>query len=344
MRWYQRFFRRGLTEKQLEAELRFHLEQQIADYVAAGMKPEEAGRRARLEFGGLDQTKEACRDVGGTHLVETLFQDLRYGLRQLRRNPGFAAVAVLTLALGIGANTAIFSAVNAVVLHPLPYPHSDRLVWIAEFIPALKTAIASNEDYLAWRDQSRTLEQIAAYDASADFNLTGRGTPARVHGIRVSGSFFATVGAQPQFGRDFTQEEDQPNGRKAVILMHAFWQQYFGSDVHVLGEKVNLDAAPYTVVGVMPASFYLPGDSDAQVLIPLALGEFGGQLGTGPRALGFIGRLKPGISIPRAFEDLDAIRKPRSLAIQAGGHQAVRSTSRLCHSRNTWRGTCARPC
>ena len=159
MRWYQRFFRRELTEKRLDSELRFHLEHQIADYVAAGMKPEEARRRARLEFGGLDQMKEGCRDVGAGRFLETLIQDGSYGLRHLRRNPGFTAAAILTLALGIGANTATFSVVNAVALHPLPYPNSERLVWIGEFVPALKTATASMDDYVAWRSATVPLSK-----------------------------------------------------------------------------------------------------------------------------------------------------------------------------------------
>jgi len=125
MRWYQRFFRRGLTEKHLDAELRFHLDQQIADYVAAGMTPEEASRRARLEFGGLDQAKEECRDVGASHFFEILIQDLRYGLRLLARSPGFAVVALLTLALGIGLNTSIFSVVDGLFLRSLPAENPD---------------------------------------------------------------------------------------------------------------------------------------------------------------------------------------------------------------------------
>jgi putative ABC transport system permease protein len=132
MRWYKRLFRRARTERQLDAELRFHLEQQTADYVVAGMTPEEARRRARLEFGGLDQVKEECRDVGAARLLETLIQDIRYGLRQLQRNPGFTAVAIITLALGIGANTAIFSLANAAFFRPLPYSHADRLAFLSK--------------------------------------------------------------------------------------------------------------------------------------------------------------------------------------------------------------------
>jgi len=324
MRWYQRFFRRGLTEKHLDVELRFHLEQQIADYIAAGMKPEEARRRARLEFGGLDQVKEECRDVGATHIVDTLIQDLRYAVRMLRKNPAFTLVAVLTLALGIGANTAIFSVVNAVVLRPLPYSHSDRLVWIAESIPALKSEAATGGDYVDWKDQNHTLDRIAAYDTvyrgslsegsgsgggSADFNLTGRGTPARVHGAFVSASFFATLGVEPQLGRAFTENEDQPNGPHVVVLGHSFWQQYFGSDPHVLGQTVNLDAAPYTAIGVMPASFRFPGDSDAQILLPLALNQASERLRIAQRHVRIIGRLKPGVSLAAAWADLDEIRK-----------------------------------
>jgi putative ABC transport system permease protein len=168
MRWYQRLFRRARTERRLDAELRSHLEQQIADYMAAGLTPEEAWRRARLEFGGLDQVKEQCRDVGLARFVETLIQDVRYGVRQLRRRPGFTAVAVITLALGIGATTAIFTVVNGVLLEPMPYPHVGRLVDIRTTAPGLNLVGTLGVDpplYLTYRRYSRTFEDIGLYQS-----------------------------------------------------------------------------------------------------------------------------------------------------------------------------------
>ncbi|HEV2245682.1 MAG TPA: ABC transporter permease, partial [Terriglobia bacterium] len=313
-------FRKERLEQQLDEDVRAHLDMLTDENLRSGMKPEAARYAARRQFGNVSSIKEECRDRWSIRLIEELLQDLRYGLRQLRRNPGFTTVAVLTLALGIGANTAIFSVVNAVVLRPLPYPHGDRLVWIAESIPALKAEIATGGDYVDWKDQNRTFDRIAAYDRgaqreggpgeSADFNLTGRGTPARVHGLSVSASFFATLGVEPQLGRAFTENADQPNGPHVAVLMHSFWQQYFGSDTRVLGQTVDLDAAPYTVVGVMPASFRFPGDSDAQILIPLALNQAQERLRIqSQRLVRIIGRLKPGVSLAAARADLDEIRK-----------------------------------
>src|SRR5690349_23943724 len=183
MRWRQRFFRRQLTEKHLDAELRFHLEQMIADRVGAGMAPEESRRQARLEFGGLEQMKEECRDVGGSQSIETFIQDVRYGLRQLRRNPGFTAVAVLTLALGIGANTAISSVVNGVLLAPLPYPHSNRLLVIWEMLPrAGGIATISYPNFRDWQREARSFKSMAGFGCS-DYELTSPETPEHIWGM-----------------------------------------------------------------------------------------------------------------------------------------------------------------
>ena len=258
--------------------------------------------------------------------IENLFQDFRYAVRQLHRSPGFTVVALLTLALGIGANAAIFSVVNAVVLRPLPYSHSDRLVWIAEVVPAFKAEMAGGGDYVDWKDQNQTFEHITAYDELASFNLTGRGTPERVRAAQVSASFFATLGVEPQLGRGFTSEEDQPNGRNAAVLMHAFWQQYFGSDPRVLGQTVTLNGTPYTVVGVMPGSFRFPGGGEVQMLLPLQLNEASERLRVQNRLVRIIGLLKPGVPVARAHADLGAIRKrmqPASSPAGPGGPEAL---------------------
>ena len=315
-------FRRKSMEAELDEELRAHVEHQVEKYIQSGLTREEAARRARLEFGGLDQVKEGCRDARGVNFIETLIQDVRYGLRMLRKNPGFTAVAVITLALGIGANTAIFSMVNAVVLRPLPYPHSDRLVWIREVIPALKAEATNGVDYLDWRDQNQSLESMTAYDPSISFNLTGRGTPLRVPAAMVSSSFFATFGVNPRLGRGFTAEEDRPNGPNVVILMNSLWQQYFGSDPNVLGQTLTLNAAPYTVVGVMPASFRFPGEAALQVLVPLVMNQAQQRLRVQVTLVNIIGRLKPDVTLARAESDLDAIRERAQPAAQAAAQAA----------------------
>jgi predicted permease len=323
MNWIKQLRSRRRLYTDFSQEIREHLEEKIDELVASGMSRKEATQAARRDFGNATLIEERGREVWQWPSVESFIADVRYALRMLRKNPGFTVVAVLTLALGIGANTAIFSVVNAVVLRPLPYSHSDRLVWIAESIPALKSEAATGGDYVDWKDQNHTLDRIAAYDTvyrgslsegaggagSADFNLTGRGTPARVHGAFVSASFFATMGLEPQLGRAFTENEDQPSGSHVVLLTHSFWQQDFGSDAHVLGQTVNLDAAPYTVIGVMPASFRFPGDSDAQILLPLALNQASERLRIAQRHVRIIGRLKPGVSLAAARADLDEIRK-----------------------------------
>ena len=310
--WFLRLgglFDKQRGERELSDELESHLQMHIEDNLRRGMTPEEARQQALIKLGGIEQAKESYRDQRGIPFFETVMQDLRYGLRMLRKNPGFTAVAVLTLALGIGANTAIFSVVNAVVLRPLPYPQSDRLVWIAEVIPSLNAELASGPDYLDWRDQNKTIERVTAYDPSASFNLTGRGTPARVHAAQVSANFFSTLGVDPQLGRGFTREEDQPHGPSTVILMQAFWQQYFGSDPQVLGKSVTLNGAPYTVVGVMPASFRFPGDAEVQMLVPLQLDEVRERLRGQMMLVRIIGLLKPGVTIASVQSDLDNIRK-----------------------------------
>jgi putative ABC transport system permease protein len=240
--------------------------------------------------------------------AETLLQDLRYGLRWLRRNPGFAAVAVVTLALGIGATTAIFTVVNAVLLRPLPYPHPEELVYVQKNLPPPYGGInpyAGNREYVAWRNQSRTLSQIAAYMYSW-FNLTRGGEPERVTSGIATASFFSLLGLHPVVGRLFLPQEDRPGGPPVVILSYALWKRRFGGDPSVVGRGLNLDDKTYTVVGVLPATFVIPDQYriDYALWVPLAESE----TGAGPfRIVRVIGRLKPGVALATARSELDTI-------------------------------------
>jgi predicted permease len=318
-------FRKKRLEGELEDELRAHLAMLVEENVRRGMSPDGARCAALRSFGGLEQVKEEYREQRGLPTMETLAQDLRYGLRQLRRNPGFTMVAVLTLALGIGANTAIFSVVNAVLIRPLPYPHASRLTWISQEIRELKAEIAAGADYLDWREQNHTFDDMAAYDESGSFNLTGRGRPERVVGALVSASFFSTLGVQPRVGRAFTVEEDRPGAPKVAVITYGFWKRRLGSDPHVLGQRLSLNGESYTVTGVMPASFRFPGNSTAELLLPLALNPERERQRQMMRIVRVVGLLKPDVTVARAREDLNLIserNRPKSGPGQAT--QAVR--------------------
>lgn len=305
MRWYQRFFRRKRTEKRLDAELRFHLEQRTADLAGAGMAPEEARRQARLEFGGLDQVKEECREVGGSHIIEAFVEDIRYGLRQLRRNPGFTAVAVLTLALGIGANTAVFSVVNSVLLKPLPYHDPDRLVSIWQTYQGYTNVPVSTPNVESWRAQNHVFEEIAAYRVQRSFTLTVQGEARWTQGTYITSNFFRTLGVTPHLGHGFDASEDQPGTRPEVVLAHPLWVGVFHSDPGIVGKVIELDGKGYTVLGIMPTGFRFPRWTDFW----LPLGQMGRDELTSRiyHPLNVIARLKSGVSILQARMEIAAI-------------------------------------
>ena len=260
MRWYQRFIRRGLTEKHLDAELRFHLEQQIADYTAAGITPEEARRRARLEFGGLDQVKEECREVGVAHFLEVLMQDLRYGLRMLVKDPGFTAIAVVTLALGIGANTTIFSAISALLLRKPPVTDPNRLYTVSSknLRKGDDLVRISVLDFESWKEQSDVFAEMAAVSNGHSFTLTGEGEPGSVDGDRVTANYFSVLGVTPALGRAFLPSEGQAGHDHVAVLSDELWRERFGADPKVLGKVIKLDLEPYTIVGVTPPGRAIP--------------------------------------------------------------------------------------
>ena len=219
-------FRRKAVEAELDDELRFHFEQQVAKYEKAGLTREEALRRVRIEFGGMDEVKEECRDAHGTQLVESMLQDIRYGLRTLWKSPGFTSIALLTLALGIGANTAIFSVVYAVLLSPLPYKDPSRLVVLNETTPMVGTVSVSYLNFLDWRAQSHAFSQMAAV-CGVGFNLSGISQPESIGGEAVSPNYLSILGVHPFLGRDFDASEEKDGTAPVVLLSYGLWRIAF---------------------------------------------------------------------------------------------------------------------
>jgi len=309
MSW-ARFFRRRYWDEERARELEAYLEIETNENVARGMSPEEARYAAHRKLGNLTLIREEIYRMNSIGWLETLWQDLRYALRMLARNRGFTAIAAVTLALGIGATTAIFTVVNAVLLRPLPYSHPEELVCVKQnFGPAVGIlSFLSSRDFVAWRKQNRTLSPIAAYITSSA-NLTGGREAERVFSGAASFSFFSLLEVHPVVGRVFLPEEDRPGGPPVVILSYALWRRDFGGDPSVVGKGVTLDGKTYTVVGVLPAQFVVPdlySRMDYDLWTPLALGDAGSAQFLIVRV---IGRLKPGVSLEQARAELDSISK-----------------------------------
>ncbi len=294
-------FRRSLgdrrAERELDDEIELHLRLLAERHVRLGMTEAEAAIAARRQFGNITMLQEAGREMRGISLIETLFQDMRYALWMLRRNPGFTFVAVLTLALGIGANSAIFSVVNAVLLKPLPYYDPQQLVFVAKAYKGEERPDA--DDYLRWQAESKVFDHLAAV-ASWRIYMTGLGKPERLDSVRVTASLFPALGVAPQLGRAFTPEEDRPGGARVAILSHALWKRRFGGDPAIIGRSLTLDRESRQVIGVMPPGFKFIHTAD--VWLPLALNEK-----SNIHINNVVGRLKPGVSIEQARLDLDSI-------------------------------------
>jgi len=299
-------FRRKSVETELDEELRAHFEHHVEKYVQSGLAVEEARRRARLEFGGLDQVKEECRDARGVNLIETTLQDIRYGLRKLAGSPGFTAVAVATLALGIGANTLIFSVVNAAILHPLPFRDAGRLVTQWATSPTVGYSgpgSLTDKDYMEWRDQNRVFSDIAAFRGQPT-NLTGVGEPVRLIGATITASLLHVLEVNPALGRAFAPEEEAAGHNRVVLLADRLWRSRFGSDPAVLGKAIKLDGEFYSVIGVMPEGFGFPNEADVWTPLTLKSEEHNATLQ-------IVARLKPGVSLERARNDAAVLGKRR---------------------------------
>jgi predicted permease len=319
--WWRATRHAARAESDMDRELHAHIEARADDLMARGMAPEEAHRRAEFEFGPLTQTMEACRDARAANLGPSLLQDLGFGLRVLRKNPGFAVLAVVTLALGIGATTAVFSLVNSVLLRALPYRNPGRLVYLFEPVPhitgvPLEAWGPFNADFYDWQSQSRSFSHLAVFTSDST-NLAVSGAAIRVTSSRVTGEFFQTLGVPPELGRAINPDDDRPGSDNVAVISHALWQSQFGADPHVLGRQVLLNAEPGRIIGVMPPGFCFPhgaesfetaeaGGKATDVWVPLALTpKEKAMREEGPGYA--IGLLKPGVAPASAQAEIAAI-------------------------------------
>ena len=299
-------FRKDRTETDLDNEIGAYVEILTEKNIESGFEPTEARRLALIEFGGKEQVKEKVREISMGHFIETVFQDVRYAARMLAKNRTFTAVSVLTLALGIGANTAIFSVVNGVLLRPLPFREPDRLVRMRHDKPkANQHEIAvSADDILEWRKNARSLESVAAY-AQSPWTLTGDFEPEQVMGVSVTNNFFSVLGLQPVLGRTFVDTDDRSNGNNLVVLGYQLWQRRYGGDKSIIGRTIVVNYTnSYSVIGVMPAGVDYPGESQFWQI--LGLNDQGSH---SFRFLSNVARLKPGASIQQASAELDLINE-----------------------------------
>ena len=296
------------SERELSDEFNAHLEMAVEENIHRGMTREEAKYAARRDFGGVEQYKEIYRERRGLPMLEDFLQDLRFGARMLRKNPGFTAVAILTLALGIGATVSIFSVVNALLLRPLPFPDSDRIVVLLESIPKLVPGKlpVSAPDVADFRRLSHVFEDLGAFSTNL-MDLSGSGSPERVAATRTSAAVFRILGTAPALGRTFTEDEDKL-GNNVAILGYALWQTQFGADREIVGKKILLNRQPYTVIGVMPKSFEFPSNglpffAPAQLWVSIGFipFELGGRADNFD--FGVLAKLKPGTTLGAANSD-----------------------------------------
>jgi putative ABC transport system permease protein len=305
----------GDRDEDLAEEFEAHIQMQTDENLRAGMLPETARRAAMLKFGSVESTKESYRDQRTLPRLETFFSDLRFALRMLGKAPGFTIVAVLTLALGIAANTAIFSVINTVLLKPFAYPDPERVVMFQNTVRAGRFGSASPTEFNWWRQQTHAFRNISAYDFSVA-NWTGESSPEEIPTMHASADFFRLCGANPLLGRTFTAEDDMPNAPKTVVLAYLFWRQYFGGDTQVIGRRITLNGKRYEIIGVVGSILQssqvaerstLSGDIEVHeppyVYLPFQIDANNTSHG---HHFNVAGRLKPGVSLASANAQLQA--------------------------------------
>jgi predicted permease len=309
MRWLKRLLHKSGAERELDRELQFHLDQQIAANRAAGMEPNEARRQALLTLGGLERVKQEVRDAHWESHLESLLLDFRYALRSLRHDPRFALTAILALALGIGANTALFSIVNAVLLRPLPYPHPEQLVTLRESKPNFATGSVSFPNFLDWRKENRTFSSMAIFRGGRTLTLTGLGDAEQVNAMLLSSGFFEQLAVIPTLGRTFTDEEERVGDTPTVMLAAALWTRKYAASPDVLGKSLTLDGKDFTIIGVVPASFdFLGAFRSIDIYQPIGQWDNTALLSrSAGLGISGVGRLKPGVTIDQARADMQRV-------------------------------------
>jgi predicted permease len=305
-------FRKGRVERDLTDELQFHLEESMGEKRANGMTSEEARYAALRELGGMEQVKEECRDMRQVNYIDDFIQDLRYGLRMLAKNPGFTAVAVLTLALGIGANTAIFSVIDTLMLCLPRFQHPDRLVCLIDKNPKVPPEVEVNPspgNFLDWREQARSFDDMAAW-RNWYFTLsepqTGATLSESLRGVRVSPTFFSMLGVKAALGRVFRREEEEPGHDQVVVLSDGLWKRRFAADRTIVGRKLLIDGRPFSVIGILASDFQFY-QSDFEVWMPLSVDTAFHD--RGDHSVMVFARLAPGVSIAQAQTEMEAMAR-----------------------------------
>jgi len=311
------FFRRGRMNDDFDLEVASHLAMLTEDYISRGMAPDEARRAAVVRFGGPVQIKEQQQDDRGLPFVDATLQDVRFGLRTLGRNPAYSAVAIATLAIGIGAGTAMFSIARAVLLRPLPYGNPDALVRIFETNPLKNWTrnLAAPANYADWKAQNTVFTDVAAYEqfnsngsGGQDLFLTGYGEPQGLKSLGVTGNLFTVLGASPLMGRTFVDDETFDGRARVVVLSYGTWQSVFAGDPGIVGRRVTLSGRIHDVVGVMPRDFFFPG-RDVQVWTPVAYQPSTFVQARRPHWLGVVARRRPGVSLEQAQQEMNTIAR-----------------------------------
>src|SRR5882724_12770788 len=322
---FRNLFRKRPIEQALDDELRSSLEALTQEKMKQGLSQSVARREALMEIGGIEQVKEEVRAVGAGRFVEDLARDIRYALRQLHRNRSFTAVAALTLALGIGGTTAIFSVINGVLLQPLPYSHPGRLVEVGLDLPGINQFNwpLSPAEYFTFREQSRTFQDIGLYytgfgAALYSANVTGLGRPEHVPALGVTDGVLPILEVTPLLGRSFTRADDEPGGSDTVMITYGYWRSKFGGDRSVIGKTIDVDGKPSTIIGVLPQRFRFLDMTNLGILLPLRPRT---QRGYNYFA---VARLKPGVTLAEATADV-----ARMIPMEVQGDPAEMQLHRL---------------